>query len=119
MKTKKAPNLSLNERRKVADIDFKKAGFVAAEALFEREIGKRGSQKREAFDAKARAWYFGELLRSRRQSLGLTQKALAEQLGRERTYINRIEKGETDMQLSSFLRIAYALGCDVCLEPRG
>ena len=56
------------------------------------------------------AWYYGEILRNRRKELQLTQKELAERVGKERTYINRIEKGETDMQLSSFLRISQALG---------
>ena len=45
----------------------------------------------------------------------MTQKELAEAIGRERSYINRIEKGETDMQLSSFLRIASALGIAINL----
>ena len=62
------------------------------------------------------AWYYGEVLRDRRKELGLTQKELAEKIGRERTYINRIEKGETDLQLSSFLRIADALGITLKLE---
>ena len=39
----------------------------------------------------------------------MTQKELAEKTGTARSYIARIEKGETDIQLSSFLRIARAL----------
>ena len=54
-------------------------------------------------------------MRDRRKQLGMTQKQLADAIGRERTYIHRIEKGETDMQLSSFLRIASALGIAVNL----
>lgn len=50
-----------------------------------------------------------------RKELGMTQKELADKIGRERTYINRIEKGETDMQLSSFIRIASALGLSLQL----
>jgi len=46
----------------------------------------------------------------------MTQKNLAEQIGRERTYINRVEKGETDIQLSSFIRIAEALKIKLRLE---
>ena len=62
------------------------------------------------------AWYYGEVLRERRKELGLTQKELADMVGRDRTYINRIEKGETDLQLSSFLRISDALGITLRLE---
>ena len=49
---------------------------------------------------------FAEIIRSRRKALNLTQKELAEKVGKKRTYIARIEKGETDMQLSSFIRFS-------------
>ena len=56
------------------------------------------------------------LMRKRMKELGMTQKELAERVGRERTYINRIERGETDLQLSSFIRIAEALGIIIRLD---
>lgn len=59
-----------------------------------------------------------EAIRQKRKALKITQKELADRIGRERTYINRIEKGETDMQLSTFLRIATALDIDVALSVR-
>ena len=115
--TEEKTNLSVGELSKLRQIDFSdKTGFVNASKMLDREIGKRGSKKREEFDAKARAWYYGEVLRDRRKELGLTQKELAERIGRERTYINRVEQGETDLQLSSFIRIADALGIKLLLE---
>ena len=103
--------LTEEEVRKLRNMDFTaQPGFVKAETVLSREVGAPGTPEREAFDAKARAWYYGEVLRERRQELGITQKELAGRVGRDRTYINRIEKGETDLQLSSFLRIAEALG---------
>ena len=39
----------------------------------------------------------------------MTHYHLAEKTGTARSYIARVERGETDMQLSSFLRIAHAL----------
>ncbi len=114
---KTTDQLSAKELQKLRKMDFsKQSGFVKAEEVLAREVGKVGSEERKEFDAKARAWYYGELLRERRKELGLTQKELAEQIGRERTYINRIEKGETDLQLSSFIRIADALGITLRLE---
>ena len=111
--------LTPEELQKLRSTDFSKIpGFVKAETILAQEIGAPGSKEREEFDVKARAWYYGELLRKRRKELGITQKELAEQIGRERTYINRIEKGETDMQLSSFLRIADALGITMRLDVR-
>lgn len=109
--------LTAEELQRLRHTDFsKKPGFVAAETILSREIGEEGTPEREEFDAKARAWYYGELLRERRKELGMTQKDLAERIGRERTYINRIEKGETDLQLSSFIRIANALGITLRLD---
>ncbi len=58
----------------------------------------------------------GDKIRKIRTFRGMTQKELAERVGRERTYINRIEKGETDLQLSSFIRIAEALGIMLRLD---
>lgn len=109
--TEKYPRLSQEQRDKLRNIDFNNTpGFTNAETYLSEKYGPRGSASRQEFEQKAQAWYYGEILKDRRKSLGLTQKELAERIGRERTYINRIEKGETDMQLSSFLRIASALG---------
>ena len=90
-------------------------GLIAAEEDLSSRYGKPGTSSRIDFENKAQAWYYGEIFRERRKALGLTQKELAERIGRERTYINRIEKGETDMQLSTFLRIASALGISMQL----
>lgn len=109
--------LTREEIQKLRNIDFsKQAGFVKAETMLAQEVGAVGTVERAEFDAKARAWYYGEVLRDRRKALGMTQKELAERVGRNRTYINRIEKGETDLQLSSFFRIADALGIMLRLD---
>jgi transcriptional regulator with XRE-family HTH domain len=50
------------------------------------------------------------MLRERRQELKLTQKQVAEKIGKEQSYIARVESGKTDIQLSSFFRIAAILG---------
>ena len=59
---------------------------------------------------------FAEILRNRRKELNLTQEELAEKVGKKRAYIARIEKGETDMQLSSFISISQALGLKLKTE---
>jgi HTH-type transcriptional regulator/antitoxin HipB len=51
-------------------------------------------------------------LRDRRKELKITQQELAEKVGTARSYIARVEKGETDIQISSFFRIARALGIE-------
>ena len=59
---------------------------------------------------------FAEILRNRRKELNLTQEELAEKVGKKRAYIAWIEKGETDMQLSSFISISQALGIKLKTE---
>ena len=108
--------LTAEELKKLRQTDFgKKPGFETADMLA-REVGEAGSPERDEFNAKALAWYYGEVLRDRRKELGITQKELAERVGRDRSYISRLEKGETDLQLSSFIRIAAALGIMLRLD---
>ena len=82
----------------------------------DREYGPKGTMQRETFDAKARAWYYAEVLKDARKAAGMTQKQLAEKIGKERSYIALLEKGETDMQLSTFLMISEAVGLKVALN---
>lgn len=74
------------------------------------EFGKPGTPEREMFHEEALSWYYGQLLRDRRRELKMTQKEVAEKLGREQSYIARVERGKADIQLSSFIRIAAVLG---------
>ncbi len=80
--------------------------------LLDAKYGKPGTETRRTFEEKAQAYYYGVILRDRRKELKMTQGELAEKTGTARSYIARIERGETDMQLSSFLRIAHALRID-------
>lgn len=72
--------------------------------------GAHGTTSRQQFDEESIAWFYGNMLRERRKELNLTQKQLAEKLGREQSYIARVENGKADIQLSSFFRIAAILG---------
>lgn len=65
---------------------------------------------------KAGVWFYSEILHERRKKLKMLQAALAEKIGAKQSYIARIEKGEVDVQLSSLLRIARALGLNVQLQ---
>lgn len=76
----------------------------------DNRYGKLGSAKRDKFDEESLAWFYGNMLRERRKELNLTQKQLADQLGREQSYIARVENGKADIQISSFFRIAAILG---------
>ena len=77
---------------------------------FDEKYGPEGSTSRMEFQAKAKAWYYAELLKEERKRQKLTQQQLGERIGKKREYISSLEQGQTDMQLSTFLGIANALG---------
>ena len=61
--------LTAEEVKKLRQTDFaKKPGFETAETMLTREVGKAGSPERDEFNAKALAWYYGEVLRDRRSA---------------------------------------------------
>jgi ribosome-binding protein aMBF1 (putative translation factor) len=95
----------------------KLAKLKRADEHFNERYGKQGTAERADFEAKAQSWYYAEILKEARKKGKLTQKQLADRIGRERSYIAHIERGETDMQLSSFLRIAGALRLKFSLQP--
>ena len=80
-----------------------------AETVLSQKYGAPGTERRMEFDAKAQAYYYSVILRDRRKELKITQNELAQTTGMKRSYIAKVERGETDIQLSSFLRIADAL----------
>ena len=86
------------------------AKLKRADELFDERYGKEGTLERNEFEAKAKAWYYAEILKDARKKEKITQKALAEKIGKKREYIALLEQGKTDMQLSTFLRISEALG---------
>lgn len=90
----------------------KLAKLQTAGGLLDEKYGEVGTESRTAFHEKSVTWYYGEILRDRRKQLKITQQELAEKVGTARSYIARVEKGETDIQISSFFRIARALGIE-------
>ncbi|MDD2596003.1 MAG: helix-turn-helix transcriptional regulator [Bacteroidales bacterium] len=97
-------------------VDFnKQKGFVDSEVILSKEAGKKETKQRVEEEAKAMAWYYGELLGTLRKERNMTQRELAEKACLKRSYIAKIEKGDTDLQLSSFIKIASALGLTVQL----
>ena len=97
-------------------IDINKLKHLpTVEDMFVEEYGAKGTASREEFDAKARAWYYAEVLKNARKSAGITQQQLAEKIGKKREYIAMLEKGETDMQLSTFIMMSEAVGLKFAL----
>ena len=93
-----------------------KTQLMTSEQLFAAKYGQPGTPGREEFHAKSTAWFYGEILRDRRKALKMTQQQLADKVRVPRTYISKVERGENDLRLSSFLRIVNVLGLDIRLQ---
>ena len=78
--------------------------------ILNEEVGAVNSPEREEFEARAKAYYYAELLKEQRKLQKMTQQQLADKIGKKREYISNIERGNSDMQLSTFMQIANALG---------
>lgn len=59
----------------------------------------------------------GELVRRRRTSLGLSQSALAEQIGSTRQWVSRLESGKNDLSAARLLAVLDALELNLDLRP--
>lgn len=78
--------------------------------LLDAEYGKTGSIERNAFESNAEAFCLAEKLKEERLKAGLTQDQLAEKTGTKKSYISKIENGNSDIQLSTLFRIFSGLG---------
>ena len=88
----------------------KLAKLSTTNKMLDDKYGTHGTETRNEFDEQSLAWFYGNMLKERRKELKLTQKEVAEKLGRDQSYIARVERGKADIQLSSFFRIASILG---------
>ena len=88
----------------------KLAKLSTTNKMLDDKYGTHGTETRNGFDEQSLAWFYGNMLKERRMELKLTQREVAEKLGRDQSYIARVERGKADIQLSSFFRIASILG---------
>ena len=83
--------------------------LIDSETVLTAKYGAPGTESRCKFEDESRAYYYGVIMRDRRKELKMTQQQLADKVGTQRSYIARIERGQTDIQVSSFMRILSAL----------
>lgn len=71
----------------------------------DQQYGKKGTHKRDAFEAEFEAFQLGAMIQELRIERGLTQEALANKCGTTKTYISKIENHASDIRLSTLMRI--------------
>jgi transcriptional regulator with XRE-family HTH domain len=61
----------------------------------------------------------GERIRGRRHELGLSQEAMAAQIGIHWTFLGQVERGQRNLNLHNLVKLAAGLGLDPAELVRG
>ena len=84
---------------------MKKKTITALDEFIDKKVGKKGTKKRDKFEAGYEAFKLGVLLQQARQEKGLTQEQVAELSGTNKSYISKLEKDLKDIRFSTLQRI--------------
>jgi DNA-binding XRE family transcriptional regulator len=84
---------------------MKKSNIKTLDQFIDEEIGKKGTKKREKFEAGYEVFKLGVLIQQARQEKGMTQEQLAELAGTNKSYISKLEKDLKDIRFSTLQRI--------------
>jgi ribosome-binding protein aMBF1 (putative translation factor) len=78
--------------------------FSLREVAEETEVSQRKNALQQTF---------GQIVRERRLSLGISQEKLAERAGLHFTYVSSTERGERNISLVNIAKLAKGLGCSI------
>lgn len=89
------------------------------EDILTDKYGEKGTPKREKYDADSLAFRLGVMLKEARKEANLTQEDLAKRTGTKKSYISRIERGLSDIQVSTYYKlIEIGLGRNLSISIR-
>ena len=95
----------MEKKRTLIFYKEKSSSITTFDEHLEKRYGKFGEEGRMTFEAKARAFAIGELIKEERRLSKMTQEKLAIKTGTKKSFISRIENGKSDIQLSTLFRI--------------
>ena len=75
------------------------------EDILINKYGKKGTPSRDKFDSDSLAFRLGVMLKEARKNSNMTQEELAERTGTKKSYISRIERGQSDIQISTYHKL--------------
>jgi DNA-binding XRE family transcriptional regulator len=79
--------------------------YIDFEDILLAEYGPKGTPLRDSYDARSLAFRIGVMLKEARKDAKLTQAELARRTGTKKSYISRIERGKSDIQLSTYYKL--------------
>lgn len=86
---------------------------TSLDTLIDKQIGKRGTKKREAFENELRIDLLGLAIKQARQERHLTQQQLGELVGVQKAQISKIENSVKNARFETILKVFDALGAKV------
>jgi ribosome-binding protein aMBF1 (putative translation factor) len=75
------------------------------EDILNEKYGKKGTTSRDKYDAESLAFRLGVMLKEARNDAMITQDELAKRTGTKKSYISRIERGQSDIQFSTYYKL--------------
>jgi HTH-type transcriptional regulator/antitoxin HipB len=75
------------------------------EDLLTNKYGQKGTSERDKYEADSLAFRLGVMLKEARLEAKITQEELAMKTGTKKSYISRIERGKSDIQISTYHRL--------------
>ncbi len=75
------------------------------EDILKEKYGKKGTPIRDKYEADSLAFRLGVMLKEARKQANITQEQLAKKTGTKKSYISRIERGKSDIQISTYYKL--------------
>jgi HTH-type transcriptional regulator / antitoxin HipB len=85
--------------------DVRMKNITDFEDLLISKYGSKGTPERDKFDSDSLAFRLGVMLKEARQEANITQEQLAVKTGTKKSYISRIERGQSDIQISTYYKL--------------
>lgn len=88
--------------------------------ILKNKYGEKGTDVRDKYDLESLAFRLGVMLKEARKEAHITQKELADKTGTKKSYISRIERGKSDIQVSTYqklIEIGLGLNLRISIEP--
>ena len=83
---------------------------VSLDTMIDKHIGKRGTEKREAFENELRIDLLGQAIKQARQERNMTQEELGELVGVQKAQISKIENSVKNARFETIMKVFEALG---------
>ncbi len=86
---------------------------VSLDSMIDKHIGKRGTEKRDAFEHELRIDLLGQAIKQARRERNLTQQQLGDLVGVQKAQISKIENSVKNARFETILKVFAALGAKV------